>query len=837
MCATSFQLRPILLWLFSWALLHAAVGDVDNDGLRDEVETRTGLYLLPENTGTNPNLADSDGDSMPDGMEVNLGTNPNDPKDKIIRPNIILINCDDLGYGDVGCFWQNQKTGTQKFATPGFDAMAAQGIMLTHHYAAAPICASSRASLLQGRHQGHADVRDSQFDKSLPNNHSISSVLQRAGYKTVHIGKAGLAGTGNINLPAHPLLRGFDRFFGYYSHYAAQEHYPQNGVNSRSAAIYDDYKRVTDAYVDLYSTDAWTGFAKKTIIEETQNHSTRPFFIYLAYDAPHFDNQIPPTKDYPSGKGRSAGIQWLGAPAYVNTATNNPSKINNLANQHSSVNPTWPQYAREHVSMVRRVDDSVADLLQTLRDLKIDGNTLVVITSDNGPDDFRIDLNFFQGFANFEGKKSDMWEGGIREPTIAWWPGHIIGSNNLAAIRSSTRPSAQYDWLATFAELAEIPAPSYTDGVSLVPNLTGVGKQDDRGYLYFEFFSNEQTRAYFPNHKFAVQQQMQNIRIGDYMGVRRNITKADDNFQIYKVSSDDKQIFDLAAIRPDLQAKMKDIAISARRPGGGVSRPYDSALAQAVSPTPIINGLKYECYEGYWPWIPEFRDLKPVSSGLTVALTPAVRSRSKDIGLSFTGYISVPTAGAYTFTTRSDAGTSLWIHDGHVIDNDFNFTATATSTPVYLAAGLHPIRLYYRNQGTLPFLDLSYAGPNIPFQSIPASAYFIEGSPSQIVQVSDRDKDGSSDAEEDLAGTNPDDANLYFKIESSSKTKTDIVLRWIGVSGRTYQVESSSDLETWTLAPGVSPIVVTSTTLNATATIPDNGSAKRFLRVRVSLTP
>lgn len=837
MRTSSFHLRLIFLWLCTVSVIHAGIGDRDNDGLRDEVETGTRIFVSPENTGTLPDLADSDGDSLPDGLELNLGTNPTDPNSKKIRPNIILINCDDLGYGDVGCFWQNQKSGSQKFATPGFDAMAAQGIMMTHHYAAAPVCASSRASLLQGRHQGHADVRDSQFDKPLPNNHSISSVLQRAGYKTIHIGKAGLAGTGSINLPAHPLSRGFDRFFGYYSHYDAQEHYPQNGVNSRSAAIRDDYRRVTDAYVDLYTTDVWTGFAKKTIIEETQNNPTRPFFIYLAYDAPHFDNQVPPTPGYPSGKGLSGGIQWLGSPAYVNTATNDPTKINNLANQHPSVNSAWPQSAREHVSMIRRIDDSVADLLQTLRDLKIDGNTLVVLTSDNGPDDFRIDATFFQGYANFEGKKFDMWEGGLREPTIAWWPGRILGTNNLSNIRRTSRPSAHYDWLATFAELGGISAPSYTDGVSLAPSLTGIGKQDDRGYLYFEFYNNDLTRAYFPNHKLAPQQQMQNIRIGDFMGVRRKIASATDNFQIYKVSTDDKQIFDLSATMPELQAKMKDLAISARRPGGGVSRPYDSALLQAVSPAPIINGLKFQSYEGYWSWIPEFRDLAPTASGLTIRLTPTVRSRNKDVGLSFTGYISVPTDGAYTFTTRSDAATSLWIHDGHVIDNDFNFSTTASSTPVYLEAGLHPLRLYYRHQGSAPYLDLSYTGPNISFQSVPASAYFVEGSSQQIVQVVDRDGDGSSDTEEDLTGTNPNDASSYFKIESFTKSKTDTVLRWLGVSGRTYLIESSNDLNTWIPVSSVAPITVTSPTLNASASVPDNGMTKRFLRVTVTLSP
>ena len=172
----------------------AAPGDTDNDGLRDEVETVTGVFVSANNTGTNPNIADTDGDSLPDGMEVNLGRDPLNPASKIKRPNIIYIVADDLGYGDVGCFWQNQRTGIWKFATPGLDEMATQGAMLTHHYVGAPVCASSRSSFLLGKHQGHAEIRDTQFDKALPDGYSLPEVLKRSGYRTIHVGKAGLAG-------------------------------------------------------------------------------------------------------------------------------------------------------------------------------------------------------------------------------------------------------------------------------------------------------------------------------------------------------------------------------------------------------------------------------------------------------------------------------------------------------------------------------------------------------------------------------------------------------------------------------------------------------------------
>ena len=459
--------RLLLSLLFSIpTAVSAAMGDIDNDGLRDEVETNTGSFVSATDTGTNPNIDDSDGDSLTQGLEVNNGKNPNDPLSTLKRPNIIYILADDMGYGDVGCFGQNQRTGIWKFATPGLDSMAAQGAKLTHHYVGAPICVSSRCSFLQGRSQGHADVRNFQFDKPLPNNHTLPGVLKTAGYRTVHIGKSGLAGYDPNAPTAHPLTRGFDRFFGYLTHRYAHQHYPRNGTTAQGAKISDDYNFITDAYQDVYTSDVFTAFAKKTIIEETTNNPDRPFFIYLAYDTPHFDAQNPPTRDYPAGSGLNGGLQWTGSPSYVNTASNDPNKVNNPANLHPSVNSAWYTSAKQYVTMVRRMDDSVTDLLQTLRDLGIDQNTLVVFTSDNGTAENPVNPSSFGSMGPFEGIKGDLLEGGIRVPTIAWWPQKIIGTNNLNNIREISRPTANYDWLATFAELAGVPAPSATDGTA-----------------------------------------------------------------------------------------------------------------------------------------------------------------------------------------------------------------------------------------------------------------------------------------------------------------------------------------------------------------------------------
>ena len=731
-----------------------ASSDDDLDGLSNGAESAL---------NTNPNLRDSDGDGTPDGLEVEKGLDPTDDSDGLQRPNIIFFFVDDLGYGDLGCFWQDQKSGTQKFDTPGIDTMAAEGAKLTHHYISASVCAPSRASLLQGRHQGHADVRDSQFDRALPSNHGMADTLRRAGYRTIHVGKNGLAGgeggtnltgTGSQNLGGHPLDRGFDDFFGYLFHGDGHEHYPTNGTTDKTAHIYDQYQQVKNASIDLYTTDAWTAYAKKAIVEETNDGDGQPFFLYLAYETPHFKMQRP-TVAYPEGGGLNGGVQWTtatdgsGNTRYASTATGTgtPDAFN-----HPDNGASWPTAQKQHVGMIRRIDNSVADIIQLLKDLNIDDNTLCVFSSDNGPHNEGNNPRYFESYANMEGIKRDMWEAGIRVPTVVRWPGNIEGStddeNNIKEIGY---PSSIWDWMPTFAELAEVPAPSWCDGVSLVPTLTGAGTQRDKGYLYFEFNTTGSTPNWtqFANHAGDAKGQMQCLRMDDYMGVRTAISSPTDNFQIYDAVMDPGQAINLASSLPDLQKRMKELALQSRRPGT-VSRPYDSTNVPAFA-VETEEGLIATSYEGIWTYVPEFRDLPVASTAMTTGFDLTTRSRDEDVGILFEGLVEVPTAGSYTFFIVSDSGANLFVHDAHVIDDDFNHTGSERSASINLEAGKHPIRLHYRHGvGANHTLNVSWSGPGITKEVIPSSALLREIAPSSEPTAND-DTASTSGAEVTIA--------------------------------------------------------------------------------------
>lgn len=678
------------------------------------------------------------------------------------KPNVIFILCDDLGYGDVGVFFQNvrRQKGVPCEFTPNVDAMAAQGIQLLDHYTAAPVCAPARGSLLAGVHQGHAGVRDNQFDKALENNHTLATVLKQAGYATAAIGKWGLQGTraippsenetsksGADDNPkvwdAYPTKRGFDYYFGYVRHADGHEHYPKEGLHGGAKQVWDGDREVSALMDKCYTTDLFTACAKKWITDQHTAHPGQPFFLYLAYDTPHAVTELP-TMAYPSGGGLRGGMQWLGTPgAMITTASGTPDSYEypEFANavytgpefgksgERGPANGThpWPNICKRYATDVRRIDDAVGDIVHLLRDLEIDDNTLVVFTSDNGPSPESYlpeenHPNFFRSFGPFDGIKRDCWEGGIHMGAIARWPA-VIPPHQV-----SHTPSQFHDWMATFADLAGLPAPARTDGVSLLPTLTGRGPQPP-STIYVEYFFKGKTPDYpefLAAHRGRPRNQMQVLRIGDLLGVRYDIHSQADDFEIYDVARDPQESSNLASENTALEMQMKDTVLRLRRPDPSAARPYDNELVPALNTQRVIQGIQWRAYEGHFPWVPKAEFLTPSVSGTGVAPAVSLLPRKEDIAMLFTGYIKVPADGTYAFSLKADTGGLLRIHEATVIDADYGYVAgTERNGTVRLQAGMHPFRLYYRHGSTgSPHLSLEWRFSGSSKEPIPDNAYY-----------------------------------------------------------------------------------------------------------------
>ncbi len=347
------------------------------------------------------------------------------------RPNIIFILADDLGYGDIGSF------GQKKIKTPALDNMAEEGLVFTQHYAGGPVCGPSRACLMTGLHQGHGYIKGNpgemdERETLRKEDVTIAELLQHSGYKTACIGKWGL---GKLGSTGYPLDKGFDYFVGYDTHVAAHNYYPKRLCEN-------------DGFLELqqgtYSHDVFTREALDFLEKDHQE----PFFLYLAYTIPHGPYNPPDILPYE--------------------------------------NEDWPDKAKKYAAMVTRMDRDIGSILQLLVDKGMDGNTLVIFTSDNGPQSvYQGGENELTGFFDsngcLRGIKRDVLEGGIRVPYIAWWPGRI-----KAGICEEA--TAFQDFMPTACELAGIKPPANINGLSMIPLFFG---QDENfpGHemMYWEF--------------------------------------------------------------------------------------------------------------------------------------------------------------------------------------------------------------------------------------------------------------------------------------------------------------------------------------------------------------
>lgn len=693
------------------------------------------------------------------------------------RPNIIFVLVDDMGWGDMSVNWtQQDKNGRQvtrrnEFKTPTLDTMAEEGMQLRRHYSAAPVCAPARASLLLGVHQGHSRVvRNNTFDYPIENSHTLGTLLKGAGYHTAAIGKWGVGGAGQSGkaLTAAPHMRGFDYFYGIIKHLAGHFHYLTAG--SQDIYEYDD-QSAAPAWTSVnakvpgtaYDTDLFGARAKQWIMEHHEKTPAKPFFLYLAFPAPHGCLSAPACA-YPEGLGKTGGLQWEKREGYeaCNTAASGWTGVQGDFGPDTYIYPEHEAFGRtesRHATMIRRVDDVLKDMIQLLKELNIDHNTMIVFTSDNGPHNEpgsgnygngAQDPQYFMSYGMMDGIKRDCWEGGLRVPAVVRWPGVISSGISLNA-------SQFHDWMATFADVAGVPVPSRCDGVSLLPTLVGVPERQRTGVIYTEYAYNGSTPNYsdfLQAHRSRGRQQQQVIFVDGFKGVRmRNSAPATD-FEIYDTEKDPQETANLASSRPDLQEKMKAQALRTRRSSPIAATNFDAGyIAPVTAPAGLRrSGLRWRAWYRAFDWVPDFRQLEetPAATGATDTLDVlSVKAGSSgQKGVELTGYLTVPATGEYKFYLRTDsnAGSKAFVrlHDMQLIDADYAYTpGTEVSSnaregvssdvqpnavqTVKLTAGVHPIRIGYVGNAASSSLSLQWEGPETNGkEAIPASAFSYE---------------------------------------------------------------------------------------------------------------
>jgi arylsulfatase A len=447
------------------------------------------------------------------------------------KPNIIYIYADDMGYGELGSY------GQQKIKTPNLDKIAKEGIKFTQHYTGAPVCAPARCMLMTGKNSGHSYIRgnyelggfeDENEGGQMPlpeGTFTIAKLMQQAGYITGAIGKWGL---GMSNNTGDPNKQGFDYFYGYLCQKQAHNFYPTHlWENGKWDTLKNPYiqvhkplaKDAPDTAFDYFKGKEYsvTKMAEKTL-EFIKENKKKPFFLYLPYTGPHVSLQAPDeaVKEY---IGKFEEQPYRGEKGYASTL--------------------YPKST--YAAMITYMDEQVGRIMKLLKELGLDENTIVMFSSDNGAtfNTGGAETEFFNSVAGLRGKKQDLYEGGIREPFIARWPGKI------PAGKVTNHISAQFDLMETLSEITGVKAWD-NDGISLLPTLMGNdNKQKKHAYLYFEF----------PEKGGQVA-----VRMGDWKGVKSNMKKNKNApWEIYNLKTDEKETTDIAAQHPELTKKFEEI--------------------------------------------------------------------------------------------------------------------------------------------------------------------------------------------------------------------------------------------------------------------------------------
>lgn len=466
---------------------------------------------------------------------------------KNTQPNILFILCDDMGYGDLGCY------GQPFIRTPHIDTMANEGMRFTQAYAGSPVSAPSRASFMTGQHSGHCEVRgNKEYWKNVPivlygqnqeysivgqhpydSDHVIlPEIMKDNGYTTGMFGKWAGGYEGSRSTPDK---RGIDEYYGYICQFQAHLYYP-NFLNRYSKALGDTgvVRVVMDENIKYpmygpdyqkrpqYSADM---IHQKALEWLDQQDDKQPFFGILTYTLPHAELVQPEDSILNEYKAKF-----------------NPDKEfkGSEGSRYNAITHTHAQFA----GMITRLDYYVGEVLKKLKEKGLDENTLVIFSSDNGPhEEGGADPTFFGRDGKLRGLKRQCHEGGIRIPFIARWPGHI------PAGKVNDHICAFYDLMPTFCEVIGIKdyekkyrnkekEVDYFDGISFAPTLLGKKKQKKHDFLYWEFDETDQIA----------------VRMDDWKMVVKKGTPF-----LYNLKTDIHEDTDIALQHPDVVEKMKAI--------------------------------------------------------------------------------------------------------------------------------------------------------------------------------------------------------------------------------------------------------------------------------------
>ncbi|WP_205764397.1 arylsulfatase [Arenibacter sp. 6A1] len=491
------------------------------------------------------------------------------------KPNIIYILADDLGYAELGAYGQEQ------IETPNIDALAKSGMLFTQHYTGAPVCAPARYNLLTGKHSGHsyvrgndewrergevwnyvAGIKDSSLEGQRPipmTTVTIANKLKEAGYATGMVGKWGLGAPHTESVPTN---FGFDYFFGFNCQRQAHTYYPVHLYENKTRVYLNNDTIAPNTKLDKgadpfqeasYAKYTLNDYASELMFDKitqfVDNHKNKPFFMYWADPIPHAPLQAPKRwVDYYIEKFGDEE-PYLGERSYF------PNKNPRAA----------------YAAMVSYLDENVGKLVAQLKKEGIYENTLIMFTSDNGPtfnggtdspwfnsaEPFRSEYGYGKGF---------LYEGGIRIPMIASWPGKIKAGTTTDLI------SAHYDVMATLTDLTGQSTPESTDGISFLPTL--LGNEENQKLHEFLFWE-------YPEYGGQVA-----IRMGDWKVLRRNLKnkKEEPTLELYNLKDDVREENNVADQYPEILAKAAEI----------FSREHQDAEVEIFRIPMVENGLLQE---------------------------------------------------------------------------------------------------------------------------------------------------------------------------------------------------------------------------------------------------